>query len=80
MMPGMPAPPPPPPLRSQSQRSYEEQLGMGEALQSATIISFPVLFPVDLSCQKEGEGGRKKKNPLNGRFPQGEGGKPRGSV
>lgn len=33
---------------------------MGEALQSATIISFPVLFPVDFSCQKR-EG--KKKIP-----------------
>lgn len=48
---------------------------MGEALQSAAIISFPVLFPVDLSCQK-----REEENPLNGRFPQGDEGKPRGSV
>lgn len=42
-----------PPHSSQStQRSQSEQLGMGEALNSRTIISFPVLFPVSRSCQK----------------------------
>lgn len=64
-MPGMPAPPPP--SSSQPRRSYGEQLGMGETLRSATIISFPALFPVNLSCQKE-----NKKNPLNGQFPRGK--------
>ncbi|KAI9526069.1 hypothetical protein NQZ68_002617 [Dissostichus eleginoides] len=31
-------PPPPPPASSQWQRSYEEQLGMGEALQPLTPV------------------------------------------
>lgn len=66
----MPAPPPPQPS-FQSRRSCEEQLGMGEAFQSATIVSFPVLVAVNVSRQSRGQ---KKKKILNGQFPQGKGG------
>lgn len=36
---------------------------MGETLKSASIMSFPVLFPGDLSCQKREA---KQKKVLNG--------------